>query len=249
MCTWCFFRLSGFFFYPLLGYARFRGRCWAAIRLSHRPEPSGRAVRGEVDGLDVGRRHGRRFVLLHHTHRPQRRSYPVCTSRSGNVRHRCGGSQAGPRLFLGGSFRVCAYRYPELTCGILWGCPPTPRSIDDLLTAPHVCCCERSWWVAVRRVQMDVSIWGAVQQHSMDVWALSGADVQAPWHGILEIVWLHCDKAEQVGCLRGLEGCPQVTQASSHNSQGVVDGGVNEAGMSTVAPNRRTVLCSRLDQG
>jgi len=35
--------LSVFFFlYPLLGRARFRGKCWAAIRLSHRPEPSGR---------------------------------------------------------------------------------------------------------------------------------------------------------------------------------------------------------------
>jgi len=29
-----FFRLSEFFFYPLLGRARFRGRCWAAIWLS-----------------------------------------------------------------------------------------------------------------------------------------------------------------------------------------------------------------------
>ena len=30
---------------------RHRGRCWAAIRLSHRPEPSDRVVRGGVDGL------------------------------------------------------------------------------------------------------------------------------------------------------------------------------------------------------
>ena len=65
-----FFRLSEFFLYPLLGRVIFRGRCWAAIRLFHRPEPSGRAVRGEVDGLDIGGRHGRRFVLLRHTHRP-----------------------------------------------------------------------------------------------------------------------------------------------------------------------------------
>jgi len=48
-----FFRLSEFF-YPLLGRDRFRGRCWAAIWLFHRPEPSGRAVHGEVDGLDIG---------------------------------------------------------------------------------------------------------------------------------------------------------------------------------------------------
>jgi len=26
--------------------------------------------------------------------------------------------------------------------------------------------CQGSWWVAVRRVQMGVSIWGAVQLHS-----------------------------------------------------------------------------------
>jgi len=183
-----FFRLSEFF-YPLLGRARFRGRCWAAIRLSHRPEPSGRAVHKKVNGLDTGGRHGRRFVLLRHTHRPQRRPYRICTSRSGNVRHRCEGGQVGPRLFLGESFRVCVYRYLELKCRVLWGCPLTPRSIDDPPTAPHVCCCQRSWWVAVRRVQMGVSIWGAVQQHSLDGWALSGADVQAPWHGVLEMSW------------------------------------------------------------
>ena len=58
-------------FKPPLGRTRSWGRCWAAIRLSHRPEPSGHAVHGEVDGLDIGGQHGRRFVLLRHTHRPQ----------------------------------------------------------------------------------------------------------------------------------------------------------------------------------
>jgi len=43
------------------------------------------------DGLDIGGQHGRRFVLLSHTHRPQRKPYPICTSKSGNVRHCCGG--------------------------------------------------------------------------------------------------------------------------------------------------------------
>jgi len=52
---------------------------------------------------------------------------------------------------------------------------------------------------------------------------------------VLEIVWLLCNEAQHVGCPQGLEGCPLVwTQASSHNLQGVVDGGVNKAGMSTV---------------
>ena len=52
-------------------------------------------------------------------------------------------------------------------------------------------------------IQMGVSIGGAVQLHPMDGWALSGAGVQAPWHGVLGIVWLLCDEAQQVGCLRG----------------------------------------------
>ena len=34
------------------------------------------------------------------------------------------------------------------------------------------------------------------------------------------------------------------TLASGHNSQGVVDCGVDEAGVSTAAPDRRAVLCS-----
>jgi len=40
-------------FNPLLGRTRSRGRCWATIRLSHRPESSDHAVH-EVDGLDIG---------------------------------------------------------------------------------------------------------------------------------------------------------------------------------------------------
>jgi len=50
----------------LLGRTGSRGRCWEVIRLSHRPEPSGHAVHGKVDGLDIGGQHGRRFVLLRH---------------------------------------------------------------------------------------------------------------------------------------------------------------------------------------
>ena len=35
---------------PLLGRTRSRGKYWTAIPLSHRPEPSGHTVHGEVDG-------------------------------------------------------------------------------------------------------------------------------------------------------------------------------------------------------
>jgi len=51
------------------------------------------------------------------------------------------------------------------------------HSIDDLPTAPHVCCCQMNWWDVVWRVQMGVLIWSVVHLHSMERWALSGADV------------------------------------------------------------------------
>ena len=31
-------------------------------------------------------------------------------------------------------------------CGALWGRPPTPHSIDDPPTAPHLCCCCQMNW-------------------------------------------------------------------------------------------------------
>ena len=39
--AWSLLHRLSQFFWPLLGRSRSRGRCWAAIRLSHRPEPSG----------------------------------------------------------------------------------------------------------------------------------------------------------------------------------------------------------------
>jgi len=63
-------------FKQLLGRIRSQNRCWAAIRLSHRQEPSSHAVHGEVDGLVIGGQRVQRFVCLCHTHRPQRRPYP-----------------------------------------------------------------------------------------------------------------------------------------------------------------------------
>jgi len=55
------------------------------------PEPSGHAVHWEVDGLDIRGQHGWRFVLLRHTHRPQRGPYPICVNNNRNVSHQCGG--------------------------------------------------------------------------------------------------------------------------------------------------------------
>jgi len=49
--------------------------------------------------------------------------------------------EAGPKLFLGGSFQVGGCRCWGWNCGVIWGCPPTPHSTGDPPTAPHVCCC------------------------------------------------------------------------------------------------------------
>jgi len=81
-------------------------------------------------------------------------------------------------------------------CGVLWGCPLTSHSIGDLSTQPHVCCCcQINWRVVVWQVQWVSWFWDAMHLHLMDKWVLSGAGVQAPWHGVLETVWLQCDEA------------------------------------------------------
>ena len=79
------------------------------------------------------------------------------------VRRRLSRTQAHlGRVIPGGGCRCRGWK-----CGVLWGCPSTSHSIGDPPTAPHVCCCcQMSWWVVVRRVQMGVSIWGAVHLYS-----------------------------------------------------------------------------------
>ena len=74
-------RLSQFF-KLLLGRTRSRAQYSAAIQLSHHPEPSGRAVHGEVDGLDIRGQNGRRFVFLRQTHRPPRGRTPFVQTRA-----------------------------------------------------------------------------------------------------------------------------------------------------------------------
>ena len=116
------------------------------------------------------------------------------------VRRRLSRTQA----LLGRVTRGLGCRCRGWKYGVLWNCLPTPHFIGDPPTAPHICCCcQMNWWDVVRRVQMGVSIWGAVGLHSMDGWVLSGADVQAPQHGVLETVWLRCDEAQQVIWLPG----------------------------------------------
>ena len=228
-------------FEPLLGRTRSRGRCSAAIRLSHRPEPSGHAIHGEVGGLDMREQHCRQFVLLRHTQVAEEaisHLYKQERKRPTPVRRRLGRTH---RLFLEWSFRGGWVPVSGMKM----------RSLVALFAhyAFHWWS-QRNWWDVVLREQMGVSIWDAVHLHSMDGWALSGADVQAPWHGVLETVWLHCDEARQVGCLRWLEGCPLVWDAGIQSQLARRRWwGVDKAIMSNAAPDRRAVLCGWMDQG
>ena len=112
-------------------------------------------------------------------------------------------------------------RYRGLKCGVSY-CPTTSLSIGDPPIEPHFCsCCQMNWWVVVRRAQMGVSIWDAVHSHSMDseLWV----EQMAPWHGVLDTMWLLCDEAQQVGYRRLREDRKIVrwcrTEAFSHSSK------------------------------
>ena len=191
--------------------------CWAALNL-------GAGVEQPFDCLVAQNRHAGQSMgssmdwtlednmvvgqFFHATHRPQRRPYHLCKQerkRSTPVRRRLNRT-----LFLGGSFQEGGCRCRGWKCGVLHGCPTTPHFIGDPPSAPHVCYCycEMKWWVVARRVQMGVSIWDfetpyIIHLHSVNRWALSGADDQAPWHGMLETVSFLWDEAQQVGCLQG----------------------------------------------
>jgi len=89
--------------------------------------------------------------------------------------------------------------------------------------------------------------------HSVGRWVLSGADAQDPWHGVLEAVRLFCDEAQQVGCLRGLEGCPLLwdvdIQTQFARCRWFVGLRINQTDMSTAAPEGNAVLCYGMGQG
>ena len=66
--------------------------------------------------------------------------------------------------------------------------------------------------------------------------------MQAAWHGVLGQCGFTATKLSRLDAWENwnvVHWCRM--QAPSHNSQGVVDGGVDEAGMSTAAPDKRSV--------
>jgi len=113
----------------------------------------------------------------------------------------------------------------------------------------HFCYCHQmNRCVVEQGVQMGVSISYAVHSHSMDRWVLSEADVKDPCEGVLETVWLLCNEAQQVGCLRRWEDCLLVLDASIQSQLARCHWWqVSEAGMSTAAPARSAVGYSAVE--
>ena len=120
---------------PPLGRTRSRGRCWAAIRLFHRPEPLGHAVHGGsmdwtlkdkvVDGLFfcatlTGRSGSHTPFLQIWAATPDAGTEAVTSDPGSSWEGRC--------------------RCRGWKCGVLWGWQPTPHCIGDPPIAPHVCC-------------------------------------------------------------------------------------------------------------
>ena len=145
------------------------------------------------------------------------------------------------RVMLGGRCQCWRWKYE-----VLWDCL-CPLSIPLVIraTAPDVCHCQIKWWDVVQQVQMGISIWGIMHLHLMGGWALSGADIQVDTMACSRQCGSNATKLNKLDACEGwkvVRWCR--TQAFSHNSPGV-----DEAGMSTVAPNRRAVLCSWMDQG
>jgi len=125
-------------------------------------------------------------------------SYPICTTRSGNVRHRCGGGSAGGGSFPGEGVGVGDESVDS--CGIV-------RALRTTLVIDPVC----RMYVGVVRCTDELLYVGYKWVSRFEApciergRALSETGVQAPWHDVLETVWLHCDEAQQVACLRGWE--------------------------------------------
>ena len=203
--------------------------------------------------MDIGGQHGRRFVLLCHTHRSQRRPsiphlYKQERKRPTRVRRRLSRTQAlVGRVIPGRCVPVSGMKMRSLVGFVR---PPripleirpmrrtsvvVVRKTDALLCGGYKwvsrfeapCICTR--WAGERCVEQMSRLHGTASHRECDSTAtkLSRFDACEDWKVVL---WCK-------------------TQASRHNSQGVVHGGVDEGGISTAAPNRSAVLCSPLHQG
>jgi len=105
------------------------------------------------------------------------------------------------------------------------------------------------WWVVVRQEQTGVSIWDAVNFHSVNRWALSGAGVRAPWRGVLRDSGATLQRSS-AGCMPA--GERRLSAGVGHRHPVTVckalftAGSVTQVQVSTAAPDRSVVQSSTL---
>ena len=204
--------------------------------------------------MDIGGQHGRRFVLLRHTHRPQRRPYPVCTSRIGNVRYRSF-VQAREETSDTADLR-CSWESHSRSVGADVGDESTkPRSVVKplllripscskqsaarrlLLSDKLMSCCAAgtNGCPDLRRLAFALGGWVSTEgSRCLGSMARRAKDSVAP---------LRRSSAGWMPARMGRLSAGVGRQASSQNSQGVVDGRVNEVCVITAALDRSAVLC------
>ena len=167
---------------PLLAFTRPWGRCWAAIQLCCDSEPSSLVLHREVNGLDIQGQHGKQFVSQHLS--GCKRAIPhICKQEwkgSTLVQRWLSWFHAGPSRGIPGvwvlmsEIKVKSHIVFSIYSAIhQWSAQTTTLQCDELL-------CSRCKWVI---------FWDAVHFHSVNRLAMSGPDVQAPWHFMLETAW------------------------------------------------------------
>ena len=233
------------FLNPQLGRTKSRGRYWAVIQLSHRPEPSGRAACSPWGVQWVGHwrttwstvcssaRHSQaeEEAIPHLCKQEQKRPTPVREAVKPDARCSWEGHPGGWVLVPGIKLSC-----PTVFAFHPWSAQCTARMSSDELMS----CC-----VASTNGCLDLRCRAFAP----------GGQVSAEWSRCPGSMARRA--RESVAHLRRNSGCwiPATcknrkavrwcrTQASSHNSQGVVDGGVKEAVVSTAATDKSAVLCS-----
>jgi len=88
--------------------------------------------------LDIGGQHGRRFVYLRHTHRPQRGHTPFVQAGAETSNTGAEEVKPDPGCSWKGHYERVGAGVGDKSMGSCRDCPPTPHSIGDPPNALHV---------------------------------------------------------------------------------------------------------------
>jgi len=127
------------------------------------------------------------------------------------------------------------YRCRGLKCGVLRVCLPTPHSIGNPPSAPHVCCLLSD---------EQMSCCAAGTNGYLDLRRRASALDRR-----VSAEWSRCPGSMARRAKDNVAPLRRSSASWMPARIGVLDGGVDEAGMSTEAPDRSAVLCGWMHQG